>query len=301
MHAPQIVVPEPVRFDELSNRCYGMGWYSTLYRGHRSVGHEGQIPGFSAEVFLLPGERIGVVALSNGSFTNLPKIAALNVADRLLGLDPIDWSKLLGPAAVPLEGGGGATLNPMQVQETRPAHPLEDYAGTYVHPAYGAMEIVLGEGEGLELRADDGTELPLSHFHYEVFAIDAGPSNMKITFHTDARGMVSSASAPLEPLVSPIVFEREVGNPLDDPDLAETVVGVYDLMGMELTLRLSDHGTLIMTVPGQPAYDYEPAGGMEFKARGWDASYLRFEIDPDGGPPKALLIEPHGSYWATKK
>jgi CubicO group peptidase (beta-lactamase class C family) len=301
MHTPQIPIPAPIGFDELSMPCYGMGWYTMLYRGDFSISHEGNVPGYSTQIFLLPGKGIGVAVLANATMTNLPKVAAWNIVDRLLGSDPLEWARLLGPAAVPFGVGAAPAVDPLRVSDTRPSHSLDDYTGTYSHPAYGAADITMTEDGQLHLTGNDGTDLCLDHFHYDVFSLSGQKMGLKMTFNTDLRGMVSSFSIPLEPSVSPIVFVRKPDNPLDDPEFIEKVVGTYDLMGMETVFRMSDHGTLILTVPGQPAYEYLPVGGLEFQAKGWDASFARFELDPSGGPTKVLLIEPHGNYWATRR
>lgn len=131
-------------------------------------------------------------------------ILANGLSDLTLGLSPIDWNQRTaeqikarrpsGPAEKPVEG-------------THPAHPLEAYAGEYVHPAYGLMTVALKDG-GLELNYK-GFVAPLGHWNYETFRVAASDlSGQKLTFQTDARGQVKAVAAAFEPAVKDIVFER---------------------------------------------------------------------------------------------
>jgi hypothetical protein len=50
----------------------------------------------------------------------------------------------------------------------------------------------------------------LVHYHYDTFDIRSEDGSLfKVTFHTDAHGIVVSASAPLEPAVKDIVFVKD--------------------------------------------------------------------------------------------
>ncbi|HZR40920.1 MAG TPA: serine hydrolase domain-containing protein, partial [Ktedonobacteraceae bacterium] len=65
IHTPQIIMPGPRKYRELSHNSYAMGWAVTMYKGHLMLEHGGGINGFSALTTLLPDDNIGIVALSN--------------------------------------------------------------------------------------------------------------------------------------------------------------------------------------------------------------------------------------------
>src|SRR5215831_6293118 len=93
MHSPQTAMPSTLRFRELGQSSYGMGWVVTAYRGHRYIWHNGGIDGFYSLIAFLPDDDLGVVVLTNVLGNHqVPEIVAYNIFDRLLGLTPIEWS-----------------------------------------------------------------------------------------------------------------------------------------------------------------------------------------------------------------
>jgi hypothetical protein len=125
-------------------------------------------------------------------------------SDVLLGLEPLDWSK---KAQDRTKAGGAAAPQEKRVEGTKPAHRLEDYAGEYSHPAYGLLKV--------EVAADKlsvsfhGQTSPLEHWHYETYRItESDLRGRRLTFQTNVRGEVVTVSAPLEPAVKEIVFQR---------------------------------------------------------------------------------------------
>jgi CubicO group peptidase (beta-lactamase class C family) len=63
---------------------YGMGWYVRDWQGQRLIEHSGGLPGYSAEIGLLPDSNIGFVVLTN-TLSALPTIASWLVPQYLLG------------------------------------------------------------------------------------------------------------------------------------------------------------------------------------------------------------------------
>lgn len=64
--------------------AYGMGWFVRDSQGQRLIEHGGQLPGFSAEVGLLPDSDLGFVVLAN-TLSTLPSLAINLVPQYLLG------------------------------------------------------------------------------------------------------------------------------------------------------------------------------------------------------------------------
>lgn len=100
MHSPQMACDSAFNSKELPVSTYGLGWMIEPYRGHAMIHHGGAIDGFASQVAFLPEEQIGIVVLSNTHGSIIPYTVAFHIMDRLLGLEPVNWSsrmsKLMG-------------------------------------------------------------------------------------------------------------------------------------------------------------------------------------------------------------
>jgi len=219
METPQMLVgDQEIWPDELGVATYGLGLSVTSYRGRKLVQHGGGIDGFISQMSWLPRERIGIMVVTNMSGTNpVPNIVTRNVIDRLLGLAPIDWvarteKQLQDAKAKRLKQRADRAAE--RQPNTSPSHPLSAYGGTYEHPAYGRLS-VQADGAALSL-SFDGCNVPLKHFHYDVFEIDdpmdALPLSGRVTFLMDSKGNIDRMAVPFEPSVKDIEFTR-VKNP----------------------------------------------------------------------------------------
>ena len=163
-----------------------------------------------------PDDRIGVVVLTNLSGTNpVPTIVMRSVYDRLLGLDRTDWvgrAKADEARARERQQAREKQREDERVQRTSPSHRLDEYAGSYEHPAYGTVR-VRHDGGALRLTLDS-LDLTLEHFHYDVFrGVRSGgaPNPLegeRVRFSYGAAGKVDSLAIALEPAVAEIVFKR---------------------------------------------------------------------------------------------
>jgi len=201
---PQIPTPwNPLTNPEVLVPSYGLGWMIDVYRENWRVHHGGSTLDFNSYVALFPRAQTGVVVLINASSPANDNLA-LGLSDLALGLTPIDWNKR---AADRLKARRTSAPVEKRVEGTRPAHKLEDYAGEYVHPAYGLLSVAL-KNDALEANYK-GFVSPLDHWHYETFRLTASDlEGQKLTFRTDVRGGVTAVAMALEPAVQDIVFER---------------------------------------------------------------------------------------------
>ena len=310
MHQPQMVIQSfPGLSDdpEIQQPSYGLGWIIESYRGKKRVHHGGNIDGFSTQVSLLPGDGIGVVVLTNLNATPLPDILARHASDRLLGLEPIDWN---GRALKRRDVGekAAAIAKKAAGEErktgTKPAHPLDEYAGEYVHPAYGSVT-VMRSGEGLTARFHD-LPMRLNHWHYETFRADVEEKNLSelklfFQFFTDTQGEVDRLSVPFEPSVEPIAFKKLPPARLTDAGFLRQLAGDYAMaenpaFKMAVTLNRS---TLSITLPGQPPLELEPAHGLTFNLKGLSGFSARFVLE-QGKPTLLKAIQPNGVFTLTK-
>jgi dihydroorotase/N-acyl-D-amino-acid deacylase len=235
MQTPQAVIAEgemqplyATRFPELGHSTYGLGFFLTTYRGSKLVWHSGSLDGYSLLLSFLPAEKVGVIVLCNLSGNRpVPVCVTRNIVDRLLGLEPVDWvarCKTLDQKAESDRAETRRKAESARHSGTRASHATADYAGTYAHPAYGALEIQADHGSALRM-AWRGGSAPLVHYHYDVFSTDvdedASDDNpvprTRVSFLTSAQGSIDRLTMPLEPKVAEIVFQRTGKGPAASP------------------------------------------------------------------------------------
>lgn len=307
MHAPTVAMPDPGKYSELALPSYGLGWGIESYRGHTVVDHGGAIDGFRALVSLMPREQIGIVVFTNLNRVPVPEVLAYHAYDRLLGLEPLPWHERWRKEHLDQQTAGErgkAKSETARVQDTRPSHPLTDYAGAFAHPGYGIVTI---EHDGsrdasplLRFNAFDG---PLRHRHYDTFefTFDLHDERIPVSFATDVQGAIASLAIPLEPMVGDIVFRRQPPPAMTETSFLEPFVGTYDLMGTPMTVALKGQHALRISLPGQADWELEGRRGTEFRAKGLSGFTVEFQRDASGAIAEATLTTPDGVYTAPRQ
>ncbi len=310
LQSPQMVIAaglSPAERNDVHSMGYAMGWSVESYRGHRHVQHGGAIDGFVAQVDLFPDDDFGIVALVNQSGSALPGVICPTIADILLKLDPVDWSgQVLAKveALKKIEASTKAELGKSRVAGTKPSHELKDYVGIYQNAAFGRLEIKL-DGDHLGLQYGN-VKFDLGHWHYDVFnAIKTKPEDdafedKKFQFHMDAKGLISSISADMEPMVPPVVFNRIAEERLRDPKFLASFTGEYELANQVMKIELEGN-TLKAVLPGQPVYKLVPERGLTFLFDGLNGFKMEFEMDANGKPIGVSIEQPNGTFKAKKK
>lgn len=297
LHTPQVFVA-PNGQQESPYLLYTPGWFAEVYRGRRLLHHGGNIDGFSALVGFMPDDDIGFVILTNKNGTPIPRGLMLSAFDRLLDFDATDWLAQIRPAASDsLDAVGPPEDDEAQrISGTTPSHELSAFAGTFTHPAYGTITI---QQQGDALRAQYYTlDLPLAHWHYDTFeATETLVKGTKITFYTDVDGLVSRLALPIEPMLNPVVFERQAAEVSAD-ELAR-YAGRYRLGSVTITVAVQG-SRLTMTVPGQPVYTLEPTAQADtFAPKELSGYRVRFEAEA-GKVTQIVLIQPNGTFRAER-
>lgn len=306
LHTPYMTTGGVSTRPDITAPDYALGWMVDSYRGHRRVHHGGNIDGFSALVSFLPNDGIGFVVLTNKNGTGLPELLVRTAADRILGLEAVDW---IGDAAKQQAAGEAIGKKAEEKKATRrrpgtaPAHRLEEYAGDYGHPGYGDLEVTLAGGKlGFTY---NGIATPLAHWHYETFnggkADDPTFADMKLTFRTDVNGNVAGVAVPLEPTIDDVYFAKKPDARQSDPGYLRTLVGSYALPTQVVTIGLKGN-VLTLSVPGQPVYDLVPEVGGEFSFKVVKAIRVRFLEDAKGQVNAVEIAQPSGvfEYKRTK-
>ncbi|WP_315794874.1 serine hydrolase [Paenibacillus sp. BIC5C1] len=221
--SPQMASDSPFHCKELPVSTYGLGWMIDSYRGHAMIHHGGAIDGFASQVAFLPEEQIGVVVLCNTNGSILPYTISFNVIDRLLGLEPVDWSGRLAKLMTGESTDSEAATNTIETPATPETsveeksvetqvhphdRPLSAYAGSYSHPGYGEI-VIQQSNDGLQATLN-AIEMPMEYTGKDTFSVELVLFGLKITFtfKADEQDTISSISIPLllEPGTNPIEF-----------------------------------------------------------------------------------------------
>ena len=311
IQSPQMVVRDPIflllsNFPELYYPSYGLGWFLTSYRGHTLLHHGGNIDGFSAMVSYLPRDNMGLVVLTNLNGNLMPYAVMFNIYDRLLGLDQKPWSPRFKEIIDKMKAEGEKAQKEADKDRqlnTKPTHPLDDYAGEYAHPGYGTVSVVK-DGDGLKALYN-GRDFALSHYHYDVFDLkdprEPEGGATKVTFGLDIKGNVMTAAVQLEPTVKEIVFTRLPDKKMSERSFLEKFCGQYELQGQLFTVQIKGENTLVVVVPGQPEMELVPYKGTEFTIKGTPNAAVEFVLDASGVAVEARLKQAGAVLSAPKK
>lgn len=213
MTAPTMVMPSAPEGGHVRPVGYGLGLLVEEFRGQRVVHHGGNIDGFASQVLFVPSAGIGICVLTNLHGTALRDALPYLLLDLLQGAEPTPYGETLHARMT-------ASLQDLaQVRAARAAsvkplgavRPLEDYAGSYEHPGYGALVIDAADGEltGVYLALPRAV---LEHRHLEVFdlvlTLAGTEQRVPLQFTHDLDGEVDALLLRLEPSVPPMRFAR---------------------------------------------------------------------------------------------
>ena len=278
-HALQMPVALATGDEEYGISGYAFGWGVGTYRGRKLRWHNGGIDGFYTEFMLLPDDGIAVATCNNAG-EPVSLTVARSIVDHLLGADAKDWSAEAREQRDKAKAAG-AGARPKSVPGTSPSQALEQFAGVYEHPGYGAVEFEVAGGA---LTARAGVlQLESKHRHYDTWELS--PKTMSdlvisATFYTGPDGAVGDVFLPLEPTVDPIHFRRRADAALSDPEFLRRLVGTYDGV-VRIEVSLSPAGKLLVAQSGQEA-ELVPAGTLSFTVAGMPAMTVEFELDENG-------------------
>jgi hypothetical protein len=283
-----------------------MGWILSTFQGKYRVSHGGNIDGFSALVTFFPFESLGIVVLVNQNASALPSLLTNHAVDRILELEGKNWmAEALEnrDKALEMQKEGQKKKETLRVPGTQLSHPLEDYAGEYLHPGYGTLTI--GHDEGRLTLSYNGIATPLEHWHYDTFNGLENPDDrtfedFKLQFGTNLKGDITTVSAPFEPTIDPIVFERKADAQLSDPEYLARFSGEYELGPQKIKVAVKGN-KLTLSIAGQPTYTLEPYKGTEFTLQGIQGFSVEFKLDEESGQAsEAIFKQPNGVFTAKR-
>jgi CubicO group peptidase (beta-lactamase class C family) len=320
IHSSQMTIPAKPDRADISPPSYGMGWVIDTYRGHRRLQHGGGIDGFITSVMFFPNDDVGVVAFTN-SGSGLPSLLAQHAADRVLGLEPVDWS---GDALAKVKKAreaaktAGEDKEAARRQNTSPSHAIGEYPGEYAHPGYGTLRIEAGkDGEDLAHGGGSGPwglvavindiRAPLEHWHYDVWnGADAGSGDptfedRKFLFETDFEGNIAAVETVVDDIAGPVTFKRRPDARLSDPKYLARFAGTYRFAITGDTAVIEVTGdVLTASIAGQPRYTLVPGIDGKFDLKDVQGIRIEFVEDPEGKVSKAIFYQPEGVFEAPK-
>ena len=278
---------EALGYWELLNPAYGMGRQTVSYRGRLLTFHGGDLPGFHSQVSFMPNDKIGVIVfvISDHS-APLYNIVSYNVYERLLGMDQTPWSQRRLQQRLANKKAGTearAKAGADRVANTKPSHPLANYAGEYENPAYGILKIGLA-GDQLQFGFHE-FQFPMSHFHYDRFDTpdDEQYGKFSVNFRTNPQGDVDNAVISLDE--AEVVFTRKPETL--DVKLLQSLAGTYLTPSkVKFQVTYQPGSGLALEFPGGPPEKLIPVKGLQFRTPRFADVIYEFVLE--NGQPKAL-------------
>jgi CubicO group peptidase (beta-lactamase class C family) len=124
-------------------RGYGLGLFVADYNGKQMYWHTGGAAGMVSNVCFVPAEKLGIAILTNNDNQNFFEALRYQVLDAYLNVPFVNRSLQQLP-------GFRSDMNDQlheiaqwkaRVKGNKPALPLDEYVGEYVHPLYGSTTI----------------------------------------------------------------------------------------------------------------------------------------------------------------
>ncbi|WP_438393229.1 serine hydrolase [Caballeronia sp. DA-9] len=293
-------------FAEIGESHYGLGLATHHYRGERVISHSGGWIGWSTLMSLLPERRSGVAVLINRGGSPLADIVTNAILDHLMGKDAIPWFdrfRELRRAYVAQRPADVAAKRASRRTDA-PSRFLSEYAGDYVHPAYGRVTIeAVGDALAFRYRGISGA---LIHRHYDAFELDEQPGTLwpdglAVTFLYDREGRIDRLLAPLEPSVADIVFHRGASGEALDPAFRQACAGVYRGGAIVHVVAIDADGELTLSPTAQPTYRLDPYRERVFAVRELKGYRVEFVRDEDGTVTKIVFHQPNGTFQAQRE
>ncbi len=288
MSTPQMIIRSSDVDPEIGYAHYGMGLFVTTYRGHKYVNHGGNLDGFSLLISFLPDDNIGSVILLNMEGSNLREVLAYNIADRMLGLDQVDWSKreLDRYFAFKKASDDARAKNYVPRREhTQFSHPIDEYAGEYSNPAYGIVAVDRAGERDLKVTFHT-MRSTAEHWHYDVWRVPHNPLDLlqetEIMFNSDWEGNIASLSCSFEPNVRDIVFTRMPDRRMRERSFLDPIAGVYQVADFKYVITVRPDNVLSVTLPTGKVWELEPVRGNTFAVKGENELTLDFKRDASG-------------------
>ena len=176
-------------------RTYGLAWFQQDFQGRMIDFHTGSLSGLIAIIGLDRANDKAVIALGNRDHAEMRHALLWEVMDNNPDDERRDWNREVFDLYSSRQEKAAEKWKEIQakrLKHTKPALPIESYAGLYRHPAWGDVRVeVSGSGMRLETAL---VELEMSHWHLDTFLVEHYPWDMHefASFEIDPEGDISS-------------------------------------------------------------------------------------------------------------
>jgi CubicO group peptidase (beta-lactamase class C family) len=293
LHTPAMVGAATEPMPERDSLGYALGCQVYSHRGHKLIGHGGNLIGYSSNIAVAPALGVGVAVLTNRHYCELPNALVALLLDEVAGLERRDW----GARYHKLERARIGGLREVKAQRAAraagrpPSRPASEFAGIYRHPAYGEISLSVSSEEGRLLDVDLhglGDRIGIVHRDRDAFDLELREFERQapITFTTDDQDEIAGLTVGLEPAVEPIAFIKDP--PPMDEALLTTAPGIYSNGPIEITVTVRDGG-LVVTAPSVGTVRLAPRGGAVFGVPDMPGVRVEFAVDQ-------IVVDPLGVF-----
>lgn len=156
---PRMVMPLATRKGYDAPMAYALGWMLSTYRGRRACTHSGSMETFGTEVYFFPDLDYGVITMGNTQISSniVGQLMAWKLIDDKLGVpeeERWDWAGSFHKTLDQMLSAEDTALDELYPKRAVPplprALPIDNYLGTYYHPAYQNIELVKNESNGTD-------------------------------------------------------------------------------------------------------------------------------------------------------
>ena len=200
-------VPADLAATKPTYSLYAPGWEIQDYRGTRIVWHSGAVLGFKSVVVLIPDRDVGFSIELNSEDGELGRGLMFELLDHYLGLPKAHWPEALiaYKKTVIADGISNLAAHTTKAEAAGPSLAPARYAGTYIDPWYGRIEIKSSNSDlSIDFRSTPRMNGTLEHYQYDTFVThfsDRAIEPAYVTFALDADGKVSSITMkPVSPI-----------------------------------------------------------------------------------------------------
>lgn len=297
-------------FPDMHLSNYGYAWFLSSYRGHYRVQHGGSIDGFSANVAFFPSDSIGIVVLTNQNGSAVPRLVRNTVADRMLKTQKTDWlNRYVEKKSDAKKEEDKTESKSSKIETSKPSHNNVEYTGTYSNKAYGTFTIT-HKNDSLFSELNNIKQY-VNHRNYDLFELVDVIDNkidsthlghsMNIKFNTNNTGDISNVEIKLEPILEPIIFIRRPNTIHVDEATLGSYVGDFDLSGTAIKVYIKNKNKLYLFITGQPEYELLATGKHKFSFKTLEGFKVEFVESDDKLVNEIIVIQPNGTFRATRK
>ena len=182
---------------------YGEGWSLSNYQGHKLVWHTGGWPGMVSRLTLVPELNVGVVVLTNQESGAAFNAITMRVLDMALNRPDKNWIEAYSKSVAKAKQKAEETMRKESSErnaQSKPALPIERYAGIYNDAWYGDIVITQNKQGKLEIQFSKTAQLrgELEHWQYDTFVVRwfdrALNADAYLTFDLDEHAKIKQAS-----------------------------------------------------------------------------------------------------------